>query len=1140
MKTFDIIKPIRGSHKHLARALALGSWLAAGTALAAPANDDFVNAIILPGDSGTQTGTDTIGATIQASEPLPGATEVNTVWFKWACTADGAFTVDTVGSTDPVPAPWDAILGVYSGAVVNALTPLGATPKDTGAAETMTIPVTAGNTYYIQLAGWNNTVAANIQVNWNFVATVYEANILTFGPGAVVDEIIGDTAPIAWTVPYGTNLATLAPTFTLSPGATCNRTSGVIPSPNLGAGSVVYTVTAQDSSVINNYTVTATASASVLWNVAGGGDWDFSTSSWLAQPSNAVSLFADSDDATFNNATGGTINIPSTVSPGTTTIGAASGDYTFSGAQLGGTGSLTKNGTSTLTLASTNSYSGATVVNGGTLVANGNGSLGSSASFSVATGSILQLNGTNAAAYKWPAVSATLTGGGTVNIPLGSNNDNVGLNFNMSAFNGTLNLTSSLPGGGMVATNPNYSSGFIAPLNGTINVGDNTTLYLGWEATAYTTTVRLSSATDNGEGLGVLRGDNATLNGAVILAANSTIGTAGGSLTINSVISDGGSGFGFTQVGSGTVTLTAVTNTYTGPTTVNGGATLKCDTPGSLGGGALSINGKVNLNHAGNRDVASLKLSGVSKAPGVYGSSASGAPPANQDNARFAGTGTVTVLPPVVVVGKTVLWNVAGGGNWDLSTSNWLTQPSNAVSTFVNNDVAIFNNPAGGTINIPSTVSPFSTTVNAASGDYIFSGAALGGTGSLTMNGLGSLTLNSPNTYSGNTVINNGTLVVNGTSAVAGSTSFSVAAGAILQLNGTTNSKKLWPEASGSLTGAGTVNLPLNGQAGVGTTFDMSTFTGNLNISGGLMGVNTVHSPGFVSPVNGTINVGNATTLYLGWTGFVLNTTVVLNSSTDNGEARGVLRGDNATLNGAVILNTNSTIGSSGLTSIFTINAVISGGSGFGFTNVRDGTVILTAANTYTGPTTVNSPGTLQCNTPGSLGGGALSINGKLNLNYVGTKTVASLTLGGVAKTVAGTYGSVASGATFQDDTYFTPGSTGTVTVVATNSFSSWASINAPGQTPSQDYDNDGVQNGMEYFMGQMGSSFTAMPGLDGTNKVTWTKDPTYQGTWQVQTSPDLSTWTNVAGTDIGTSVSYTVPPGMGKQFVRMVVTPAP
>ena len=1149
----NICNRVHVAIKHSARALVTGSWLIAGTALAAPANDNFAAAIDLTGAgvgqtgdaiTGNQTGTNTTAATLQASEPNPGAS--NTVWFKWTSPGNGNFTYGTLGSTDPVPAEWDAIIGIYTGAAVNALTPLGTTPKDTGPEETMTVPVTSGTTYYIQLAGYADTEAANILLNWNFVETIYKADILTFGPGAVVGEVFVDAATITWHVPSGTNLATLAPTFTLSPGATCNRTSGAVPSPNFSAGSVVYTVTSQGASVINYYTVTAVVGNLVKWNVAGGGDWDDSTSNWFKQPSGPVTTFAEGDEVTFDNPAGGTINIPLTVSPLSTTVSAASGSYTFSGDLLAGSGPLNKSGSGTLTLASTNSYSGATVVNGGTLTATGNGSLGGSTNFTVATGSILQLNGT-AGGYRWPATPATLTGAGTVNIPLGGNT-NIGNNFDMSTFTGTLNLTST---GGMMAVNPVYSPGFTAPPNGTINIGNNTTLYLGWQGTVYNTTIKLSGGTGNGEPYGVLRGDNATLNGAVILATNSTIGTAGGSLTINSVISDGGNGFGFTQVANGTVTLTAA-NTYTGPTTVNSGATLKCDIPNALGSGPLSISGKVNLNFVGNKTVPSLILGGVAKASGVYGSSASPAPPANQDDARFAGTGTVTV---VVVAPKTVLWNVAGGGDWNLTTPNWLEQPSGPGTMFANGDTAIFSNTAGGTIIIPSTVSPLATTVSAASGSYTFSGGPLAG-GSLTKSGLGSLTLASTNSYSGATVVSGGTLQVNGNSAVGGTSSFSVATGATLQLNGTNAGGYKWPAAPATLTGAGTVNIPLSGQTNVGNNFDMSAFTGNLNISGGMMGVNTVQSPGFTAPPNGAINVGNATTLYLGWTGFVLNTTVRMNSSTDNGENLGVLRASNGTLNGALILGANTTIGAD---PTLIINAVISdGGSGFGFTQVASGTVTLTAANTYTGPTTVNNGATLKCDTSGSLGGGALSINGMVNLNFVGNKTVASLTLGGVAKS-SGVYGSSASPAppANQDDARFA--GTGTVTVAGGGDYSTWAAVYLPADVsnPAADNDGDGLTNLQEYAFGlnpTLGSSVSPitaqLDAVTGNFQYTRRATPAATGlTYTVLTSTNLVAWAAGGATETGfttageiqtVTVHVTAPAVDGKLFVRVKAVPAP
>jgi hypothetical protein len=113
----------------------------------------------------------------------------------------------------------------------------------------------------------------------------------------------------------------------------------------------------------------------------------------------------------------------------------------------------------------------------------------------------------------------------------------------------------------------------------------------------------------------------------------------------------------------------------------------------------------------------------------------------------------------------------------------------------------------------------------------------------------------------------------------------------------------------------------------------------------------------------------------------------------------------------------------------------------------------------------------------------------------------------------------------------------------ATTGFSAWADANgATDQSPDQDHDNDGVKNGIEYFMGQTGSSFTALHSLDETNTITWPMDPAYLGTYEVQTSPNLSDWTNVTPRPepSGGNLSYLLPTGLGKRFVRLLVTPTP
>ena len=247
--------------------------------------------------------------------------------------------------------------------------------------------------------------------------------------------------------------------------------------------------------------------------------------------------------------------------------------------------------------------------------------------------------------------------------------------------------------------------------------------------------------------------------------------------------------------------------------------------------------------------------------------------------------------------------------------------------------------------------------------------------------------------------------------------------------------------------------------------------------------------------------------------------------------------------NGTVTLNSNLIVTGDGNSGTMTFNGSISGVGGLTFNGPVALRPVLAVANSYTGPTSVTAC-TLQCNDVDALGSGALSISStvdsRVNLNYPGEHKVTSLTLGGVPQTLPGTYGSTASGAEHPNDTYFDVNGTGMVRVGGGSGFATWAASNAPGQTPGQDYDKDGVQNGIEYFMGQTGSSFTALPGLDASRTVTWTKDPAYEGTWQVQTSTNLASWTNVAGTDNGTSVSYTLPPGEGRLFVHLLVAPTP
>jgi hypothetical protein len=116
--------------------------------------------------------------------------------------------------------------------------------------------------------------------------------------------------------------------------------------------------------------------------------------------------------------------------------------------------------------------------------------------------------------------------------------------------------------------------------------------------------------------------------------------------------------------------------------------------------------------------------------------------------------------------------------------------------------------------------------------------------------------------------------------------------------------------------------------------------------------------------------------------------------------------------------------------------------------------------------------------------------------------------------------------------------------------YGDWATTNAGGQAADLDYDQDGVSNGVEYFMNSA-AGFTANPGLVG-NTVTWPNggnipSSEYGTQFIVQTSTDLVTWDDVTegdfqqfGTNTASSLSYTLDPANnpGKQFVRLKVTP--
>lgn len=275
-----------------------------------------------------------------------------------------------------------------------------------------------------------------------------QADILAFGlPGA--PAVITGTN-IAWTVPAGTNLTSLAPTFTLSfaavatpvSGTTRNFTTPQTYSINSGDGTIlnkIYTVTVSLGSVPTIFTWAAPVTGN--WSDATKWTNDLSTGSAPAfggassytlnfnQPGSytttndlsagfllnqlnfggAVTVSGDNGltlaangaalpQINQNSASAVSISTPLSMASNLTVGGSGGAEVTISGV-VSGAGKLTKTSSGRLTVTAANTYTGGTVLSAGSLYVRGDtgGTLGApgSVNLTIASGTTLQGERTN-------------------------------------------------------------------------------------------------------------------------------------------------------------------------------------------------------------------------------------------------------------------------------------------------------------------------------------------------------------------------------------------------------------------------------------------------------------------------------------------------------------------------------------------------------------------------------------------------------------------------------------------------------------------------------------------------------------------------------------------------------------------------
>jgi autotransporter-associated beta strand protein len=425
-------------------------------------------------------------------------------------------------------------------------------------------------------------------------------------------------------------------------------------------------------------------------------------------------------------------------------------------------------------------------------------------------------------------------------------------------------------------------------------------------------------------------------SGTVNLGENQlTVGTAN-STTFTGTINDFGNMGSLVKQGTGTLTLTG-TNVYSGGTFLNGGI-LAVNGDANLGTGLLTFNGGTLEALASGGGLTSGKAITLNAGGGTF----------------LADGGTTSTLSGVISgVGS---FTKDGPGTLTLTAANTYSGGTNLNGGIlaVKGDTNLGTGPLsfnGGTLEALASggglTSSKAVSLAAAGGTFLAdAGTAstlsgvISGPGALTKAGPGTLTLTGRNTYTGGTIISGGTLALAGGDLLPPT-------GAVVD-NATLDISSGGNQTIGGLSGSGTVNVGKN-QLTVDTA-NSTTFTGTINDFGNggslakqgtgtltLTGTNVYSGGTFfnagILAVNGDANLGTGPLTFNGGT---------LEALASGG---GFVSGKAITLNAGG----GTFLANGGTTS--TLNGVISGIGSF----IKDGpgTLTLTAANTYTGATTV-------------------------------------------------------------------------------------------------------------------------------------------------------------------------------------------
>ncbi|MCB1130639.1 MAG: autotransporter-associated beta strand repeat-containing protein, partial [Verrucomicrobiae bacterium] len=657
------------------------------------------------------------------------------------------------------------------------------------------------------------------------------------------------------------------------------------------------------------------------------------------------------------------------------------------------------------------------------------------------TGGVLTIGSDIAlgAAQQWVS-GRTGTNGFTVNgnLALGANNLSLNVAGGVSTISGAIGgsgKVTKIGGGTLLLPNANsFTGGFqLGPDGGAANTGVVTIGNAGSLGTAgiisrgtqlRSSVAALNLANNITVGAGGFRvggSNNFTLSGTTTIDNNSrsianygsatvTLGaiTLGGTASRaafdvggNIVVNGNITGTGSTTPGTGAVIVTAGrvafngANTYTGQTNVTGGTitgTGNFPTLLAMSGGAIAIPGGATTNSALTfgagatfTNTPTLTFDAAPVAATVYdvfnytGTLTGLANLKSAVRGSFADAGTKVTFTPGAA-NQTRTWNpTLATGNWDGTgtAANWLE----GDNLFYNGDAAVFNEPnAPTTVTLTGTPSATGFAVNNTTNGYTFAGALTGGTG-LVKTGSGTATFTSgSHSYTGNVVIDGGTVNANAGTAASVNTALGLSSGSrtVTVNNGGTlamgTNNVLGHNAQ---TLGNTIRLIIN--AGGTVTSNNFNTLGNIDLNGGTLTATAGPSFGYQAYefLGSTLTVGGSAP------------SLVSSTAASNGGMH-IAGNTTLTLDVADVTSSASTD--------LTISAALRNGSNDRAGNgsllkTGAGTAVLSNSNVYSGSTTVNA-GTLTI--VGGLAGNA-AINVASGATFGTSGTLGTIGTGGVS-----------------------------------------------------------------------------------------------------------------------------------------------